>query len=133
MHHLNREMTNKAVPTAQSYFFSEVIEGLNSSSMNQGENVFVFKMLSCSVLFTSSIYPGQFGTRYYVLVFIFSKIALKVMYIHYFTWLWNSLSYMGIIASVPVYAPVAAQFNFLISITMKCIERWIGDSYHFFF
>lgn len=43
MHHLNREMTNKAVPTVQSYFFSEVIEGLNSSSMNQGENVFVFQ------------------------------------------------------------------------------------------
>lgn len=108
-------MTNKAVPTVQSYFFSEVIEGLNSSSMNQGE----FKMLSCSVLFTSSIYPGQFGTRYYVLVFIFSKIALKVILPDcetvYLTW--------AIIASVPVYAPVAAQFNFLISITMKCIER----------
>lgn len=119
MHHLNREMINKAVPTAQSYFFSEIIEGLNSSSMNQGENVFVLKMLSCSVLFTSSIYPGQFGTRYYVLVFIFSKIALKVILPDcetvYLTW--------AIIASVPVYAPVAAQFNFLISITMKCIER----------
>lgn len=62
MHHLNREMINKAVPTAQSYFFSEVIEGLNSSSMNQGENVFVFQNVICSVLFTSSIYPGQLGT-----------------------------------------------------------------------
>lgn len=51
MHHLNREMTNKAVPTVQSYFFSEVIEGLNSSSMNQGENVFVFQnvIMQCIV------------------------------------------------------------------------------------
>lgn len=86
MHHLNREMTNKAVPTVQSYFFSEVIEGLNSSSMNQGENVFVFQnvIMQC-IVYVKYLSGTIWYTILYVLVFIFSKIALKVMYIHYFT------------------------------------------------